>query len=1169
MLVAAALVAVISGADIVGHAAGAPGQLGSTNPGVAARALEPGFSGTFLYRNDNFRTGQNLAESVLTPSTVNDQQFGLLFTDAIDAAAYAQPLYVPAVQIPNQGTHNVVYVATENDSVYAFDADQPGDPLWHTSFIDPANGITPVPATDLGCSDLVPIIGITATPVIDPTTGTLYVVSKVKLGPGSYQQQLHALDITTGLKKRNSPVTITASVPGTASDAVNGVISFNPLLQHDRPALAIANGVVYLSFASHCDIGLYHGWILGYDETTLAQEVVYNTTPNGDAGGIWQAGCGPGIDTNGDLITITGNGTFDTGTATVDYGDSFLRLTPGGGTMSVTSSFTPLNELLLDDDDLDMGSGGNLLLPDQPGPNPHLMVGAGKVGTLYLVNRDNMGGFNATKDPTVQALPSAVGGMFSTPAYWQGIVPNVGLQNMVYTVGEGDKPKMFALSNGLIQTPPASTAVHTFPFPGASPVISANGTTGGIMWAIDSSAWSSGGTAILYAFDATNLHNELYDSDQFSADNPGPAVKFTVPTVANGSVYMGTQTQLAAFGLFASPRPTPTATATATVIPPTATPTATATLTVTPTATATPHYATIARETNGTSTGFTDSLGTSTTFSLGSGVQNNDLVLLEAIITNKEPVSAPTGFTLVSSNQSDYFQIAVFEEVWQTGDPTTGIPLSWTGNAFVTWATKAYVNADTTPVLVSAVSSNVASNLCSFPGITPSTSIDMLVMICGNNDGGSITGFSEGSVNVQYVSDEEWGIGDGDYLLDSSNSTGNQTASLSSGASNTDWESVSISIKPAVTSTPVPSATATAAATVTATITVTPSATATATAITSPTVTVTQTATSTPTATATPTTTMSATASLAFGNVAVGDTVTRNLTIKNTGAIHPLIVSNAIPSDSEYSLSGTGTCGAIPISIAPKTNCTLGVSFTPNAIGAHSATLMILDNATSSPQRLTLSGTGIADMSLSKTSLAFGSVKFSVKPVQSFGVTNHQRQPVSLSESFSGTNAADFSITGGTCKTTLAASSACSITVAFTPSALGTESATLTVSDSPDPLGPCTVAISTGPTIPATVTPGSLAYGTLKTTTKTLNATVTNLSPFSLPLSESFNGANAGDFAVTGGTCGTTALPNSHCTIAVKFTPTAGGAPESASMLVSIGNDPASPQKISLTGTGP
>jgi len=585
LLGVAGLVAVVSGAGRIGYAAVMAGQSPSGHARLAARALEPGFTGTFLYRNDNFRTGQNLAESVLTPSTVTPSKFGLQFTDTIDGAAYAEPLYVPNLAIPGLGTHNVVYVATENDSVYAFDADQQGPALWHTSFINPAKGITAVPSTDIGCGDLVPIIGITATPVIDPASGTLYVVSKVKLGAGDYQQQLHALDITTGLEMPNSPVTIAAQVSGTAEDAVKGIVSFNPLLQHDRPALTISSGMVYLSFASHCDISPYHGWILGYDETTLDQEVVYNTTPNGNAGGIWESGCGPGVDTNGDLIAITGNGLFDTSAPVVDYSDSFIRMTPGGGTMSIATSFTPLNELLLDDDDLDMGSGGNLLLPDQPGPNPHLMLGAGKVGTLYLVNRDSMGGFNASQDQMVQELAGEISGMYSTPAYWQGTVPGVGLQNMIYTIAVSDVPKMFVISNGLIQTPPISAALKfSFGYPGASPVISANGTTGGILWAINSAAVATNGSSILRAFDATNL-TELYDSNQFSADHPGLAVKFTVPTVANGSVYVGTGTQLAVFGLFPGGRggPTPTASATATS---TATPTGTATATISATPTA-------------------------------------------------------------------------------------------------------------------------------------------------------------------------------------------------------------------------------------------------------------------------------------------------------------------------------------------------------------------------------------------------------------------------------------------------------------------------------------------------------------------------------------------------------------------------------------------------------
>jgi alpha-N-arabinofuranosidase len=365
-------------------------------------------------------------------------------------------------------------------------------------------------------------------------------------------------------------------------------------------------------------------------------------------------------------------------------------------------------------------------------------------------------------------------------------------------------------------------------------------------------------------------------------------------------------------------------------------------------------------------------------------------------------------------------------------------------------------------------------------------------------------------------------------------------------------------------STPTATRTATSTPTTTATSTTTATATRTAT----PTATATVVATATPTAT--PTTTVSVTASLAYGNVALGQTLIKSLTVDNTGAAHSLIIASATSSDpAEYALSGTGTCGAIPITVAPKTTCTLGVAFTPAALGAHGVTLMTFDNATTSPQHSTLSGAGIAGLAVSKSSLVFGSEKFGLKPALSFSSTNHQTRTVALSESFSGANTTDFSVTGGTCTTTLGAGKACTIVVTFKPGALGTESATLSISDSTDPLSPYTVALSTGPTIPATVAPTSIAFGTLKTASKNLNATVTNLSKFSLPLSESFSGANASDFTVAGGTCGAIAAAHSSCTIAVKFTPTGSGSAESASMAVSVANDPTSPHSISLTGTGP
>jgi hypothetical protein len=554
------------------------------------------FPGTFTFRNDGFRTGQNLLETTLTPSTVKPGAFGLLFTDAVDGYVYAQPLYVPALQMPDD-VHNVVFVATEFNSVYAFDADEAGPPLWHVSFNDPNNGITAVPSSDLACNDLVPWIGITATPVIDPNTpntGTLYVLSKEKLSKPSvsYRQRLHALDITNGHEKFNGPVTISASVNGSGAGSVNGVIKFDPLKQNDRSALTLANGIVYMSFASHCDFGPYHGWILGYNASTLAPAIVFNDSPNGSDAGFWQSGCGLGIDTNGDLIAISGNGTFETSAPRVDYGDSFLRLTPGGGTLSVSSFFTPANQDFLNQVDLDLGSGGNLMLPDQPGPNPHLMVSAGKSGSIYLINRDQMGGFNTT-DQVVQEISNRLGGVWSTFGYWNGNVPSAGLQNMIYTIGNNDQPKMFVISNGQIQLPPASASSVTFGYPGSSPVISANGTTGGILWAIDTGNYNLPGPAILYAFDATDLTQKLYDSSASPADNPGNAVKFANPTVANGMVYIGTANQLAAFGILPNPVPTPTATASPTATAtrsatPTRTPTATASATASRTATATP-----------------------------------------------------------------------------------------------------------------------------------------------------------------------------------------------------------------------------------------------------------------------------------------------------------------------------------------------------------------------------------------------------------------------------------------------------------------------------------------------------------------------------------------------------------------------------------------------------
>jgi hypothetical protein len=515
----------------------------ATTPTARATAQTPsssGFAGTFTQRNDNARTGQNLQELTLTPTTVNQAQFGKIFSCGVDGYAYAQPLYFANLVVPNQGTYNVVFVATEHGSVFAFDADDPACvELWMTSLIDPPNGITTVSSSDVESYDIAPEICITGTPVIDPQTGTLYVVAKTKEG-GSYVQRLHALDITTGHETLVSPVVIQASVPGTGdgSDGVN--ISFDPLRQNQRAALLFANGVVYIAYASHGDHGPYHGWVLGYDATTLQQVAVFNATPNGLEGGIWQGGGGPAADSSGNLFVITANGTFDVDVGGSDVGDSFLRLTATAGGLTVGDFFTPFNQASLDANDIDLGSSGPLLLPDQTGTgHPHLVLGASKEGTGYLVDRDQMGQFSSTDDSRiVQTITISPNSVFGTPAFWE---------NHVYYVATEDVLKAFQLTDGLLATTPTSQGSTFFSFPGASPVISANGSTNGVVWVL---ACNYNDPAVLYAYDATDVSRELYNSTQAgSRDQAGPGVKFTVPTVANGKVYVGGQYQLTVFGL--------------------------------------------------------------------------------------------------------------------------------------------------------------------------------------------------------------------------------------------------------------------------------------------------------------------------------------------------------------------------------------------------------------------------------------------------------------------------------------------------------------------------------------------------------------------------------------------------------------------------------------------
>ena len=511
-----------------------------------------------MQHNDIGRTGQNLNETALNTSNVNSTQFGKLFSQPVDGQVYAQPLYLSGVSI-NGVTHNAVFVATQHDSVYSFDADSnagtSASPLWRASMLSTAHGAaagaTTVPWNS--GSDIYPEVGITGTPVIDPTSNTLYVVSKTVEG-GAQVQRLHALDVTSGAEKFGGPVTISATVPGTASDSVGGIVTFNPQWENQRPALLLLNGIVYIGWAAHEDTVPWHGWIIAYSAGTLQQTGVYCTSPNGGAGGIWMSGNGLAADQldpvnhpYGRMFVATGNGDYTATkpyTNNMDYGDSHLNLDLTNGVPTVTDEFTTNNQAALDADDVDQGSGGLMVLPNQTsGSNPHLLVQAGKSGTLYLLNRDNLGGYNTTTDQALQEQAYAVGdqGVWSAPAYWNG---------NVYYFGQNDHLKSFPLINGLLGTTPTTSTVTEYAYPGATPSISANGTTQGIVWTINPSQVGSSNLAILEAYNASNVLSQLYASSTNSArDSAGPGVKFAVPTIANGKVYVGTQTEIDVYGL--------------------------------------------------------------------------------------------------------------------------------------------------------------------------------------------------------------------------------------------------------------------------------------------------------------------------------------------------------------------------------------------------------------------------------------------------------------------------------------------------------------------------------------------------------------------------------------------------------------------------------------------
>jgi len=507
--------------------------------------------------NDNARTGLNASETLLTPTTVNSNYFGKLFAQTVDGPVYAQPLYLANVSITNKGVHNVVFIATQHDSIYAFDADDNSAsinsaPLWHTSFINPAAGITPiiVGSGDVGpdCATFSGEIGIVGTPVIDASRGTLYLVTHTKepLPPPDNAtriqvHRLHALDVSTGLDRSNSPVVISASVAGTGDDSTNGIVFFNPSREVHRSGLLLNGGIVYVAFASYCDNRPYHGWIMGCDALTLSQTGIFNTAPNGIHGGIWMGGAGLAADSSGAIYCITGDGTFDTSLNPTNFGDSILKLQ--GTNLAVLDYFAPWDQASLFAADADLGSGGAVLLPDAVGStnHPHLLVGGGKDGRLFLLDRENMGHFNpANNSQVVQEVPLHAT-LFGLPAF---------LGNRLYIQNVGQPLKVFAVADGFINPTPLSQSSETVTFRGATPSISANGVTNGIVWLL--APTPTLGVTTLRAYDANDLTVKLYDSyTTMSANSSNQLiyVKFAVPTIANGKAYVGGTNSFSVLGL--------------------------------------------------------------------------------------------------------------------------------------------------------------------------------------------------------------------------------------------------------------------------------------------------------------------------------------------------------------------------------------------------------------------------------------------------------------------------------------------------------------------------------------------------------------------------------------------------------------------------------------------
>ena len=511
---------------------------------LTVNSAAPATTDVLTYHNDIARTGQNLTETTLTTSNVTSAKFGKLGFYSVDGMVDAEPLYASSVSVPSNGTHNLLIVPTENDSVYAFDADS-GTKIWQITTLKTGE----TASDNRGCGQVTPEIGVTSTPVIDRTqgpNGAIYVVAMSKDGSGNYHQRLHALDLARGTELFSGPVDIQATYPGTGDNSNGTSVIFDPKQYKERAALLLLNGVIYTGWASHCDDRPYTAWIMGYSETTLAQTSVLNITPNGNEGAIWMAGAGLAADSSGNIYFLDANGDFDTTLNALgfpsdgDYGNAFMKLSTTGNQLAVADYFEMDNELSENSSDTDLGSGGTIVLPDLSdgaGHTVHLAVGAGKDSNLYVVNRDSMGKFSSNNSSIYQELAGALpGGVWAMPAYFN---------NTVYYGSVGSPIQAFTITKAKLSTSATAQTSNSFGYPGTTPSVSANGSSNGIVWAVENTS-----PAVLHAFDASTL-NELYNSNQASngRDQFGAGNKFITPMIENGKVFVGTTNGVAMFGL--------------------------------------------------------------------------------------------------------------------------------------------------------------------------------------------------------------------------------------------------------------------------------------------------------------------------------------------------------------------------------------------------------------------------------------------------------------------------------------------------------------------------------------------------------------------------------------------------------------------------------------------